>query len=312
MNDTFKYIIKDICKEKNIQIKEFSFGYVLELKKDTKFRYIINHSFPLNSQSSGKLADDKFASYEILSSHNIPVIKQNLILNPEHDYNKSISVSDYWNDIQRYFDKYGKVVLKPNEGSNGIGVYLCVNIEDIKKVINENFKDMRNFLICPYYDSIAEYRTIFLNGECLLIYKKTKPFVTGDGTSTVKQLLESQCYIGNNKITEISENLDLNYIPKENEKYDISWKHNLSGGAFSDIIPDGELKNRIKELALKSANSLNMTFASVDIIHGTDDKLYIMEINSNIYMDKFLKQDEKRYPIVKDIYGKAIDNMFVD
>ena len=54
MNETFKGVIKNICDEKHISMKELSFGYILQLRKDNKIKHIINHSFPLNSQSARK------------------------------------------------------------------------------------------------------------------------------------------------------------------------------------------------------------------------------------------------------------------
>ena len=108
----------------------------------------------------------------------------------------------------------------------------------------------------------------------------------------------------------VRETVDELLNAKEGEHYQFSWKYNLIGGATSEILEDGELKNTIQDLAFRAAQGLNMVFASIDIIHTTDDELFLMEVNSNVYMEKFLGQDSERYAIVKSIYSKAIDTIF--
>lgn len=306
LNELFKGMIRDICKGKGVSVNELSFGYILQLKKENKIKYLFNHSFPLNSQVAGKLADDKYAAYEIFKNSNIPVIEHNIIFNRE--YNSDI---EYWNYIKTYFEANNKkIVIKPNNGHNGIGVFVCDNFDDIKNVIHENFKNAYDFLLCPYYESIAEYRTIYLDGACLLTYRKIKPFVIGNGIDSIRDLFFKNKSLGKNKLSEITSSIDLESAPKKDEKIELSWKYNLSSGAIAEIIPDGELKSKIETISILAAKAIAMKFASVDIIHTPDNKLLVMEVNSNVYMDKFLKHDSSRYPIVKEIYEKAIDSMF--
>lgn len=68
--------------------------------------------------------------------------------------------------------------------------------------------------------------------------------------------------------------------------------------------------SEISSLALKTSSILNVGFGSVDIIKTIDGKYYIMEINSGVMMDNFIKQDENGYNVAKSIYREAIKNMF--
>ena len=73
---------------------------------------------------------------------------------------------------------------------------------------------------------------------------------------------------------------------------------------------DNDLKNKIENLALKVTNSLNITFASIDIIHTTDNKLLVLEGNSGIMMKNFIKQNKDGYYIAYNLYRDAIKLMF--
>lgn len=104
--------------------------------------------------------------------------------------------------------------------------------------------------------------------------------------------------------------IDLNYIPKKNEIYYLSWKHNLSGGAVPRIVNEGVLKNKIIELVRKTGKAANVDFATVDVIETNEKELYVMEINSGVCMTKFVEQIPEGRDIAKKIYSKAIDRLF--
>ena len=66
----FYKLIKRICDEKGISMRNTSFDYVTTLEKDGKVRHIIgdnNASLELNSASSYKIANDKFACFSVLA-----------------------------------------------------------------------------------------------------------------------------------------------------------------------------------------------------------------------------------------------------
>lgn len=104
--------------------------------------------------------------------------------------------------------------------------------------------------------------------------------------------------------------LDYEYIPEKGEKIYLSWKHNLSGGALPFMNIDDSLKNKIKELVLQTAKSMNINFASIDIIKTKSGELYVLEVNSGICMRHFIENIDGGYEISKSIYGKAIEKIF--
>ena len=70
----FNDIIKEICKEKDIEYQELSDDWIIKLKKNNKIRFIVGYKFDLNTQALSEICNDKYALYTVLSSENLPII----------------------------------------------------------------------------------------------------------------------------------------------------------------------------------------------------------------------------------------------
>lgn len=303
-------IIKELCKEMNIKVEKLSYGWLLQLSKDGKVRHITRNHFDNNSQASSEIADDKYATYEVLKSQNVPVIEHTMIFNPA-TRTKYIPEEGMWNTVVSEFLKYGKVVVKSNNDCMGKGVELCHNLREIEIAIEKLFHQKEDSVsLCPYYDIKTEYRTFYLDGKVLLIYGKTRPFVIGDGKATLGELVERLHLPDKKVIQDNLSKLDMNIVPKQEEKVAISWKYNLSGGATAKVLEEGELYQKIEELVIKAGKAMNMNFATIDVIQTVDDELYVMEVNSGVCATIFAETVDGGYELIKDVYRKALEAMF--
>lgn len=88
-----------------------------------------------------------------------------------------------------------------------------------------------------------------------------------------------------------------------------SWKHNLSQGAEARLVEDEKIKQIISKMALKAMDVIDARFASVDIVRRNDEYM-IIEINSGVYMNKFMEQVPNGREIGRRVYEKAIDKIF--
>ena len=301
--------MQELCSEMNIKMEKLSYDWVLQLSKDGKVRHITRNHIDINPQATGDIADDKYATYEVLKSQNVPVVKHTMIFNPDKR-NKYISEEEALAIIASEFSKYGCVVVKPNSGWEGIGVERCHTLEETKSTIRKLFKTQESVSICPYYDIQMEYRTFYLNGEVLLIYGKTKPFVIGDGKTCLSKLIEKLNLPDEEVVQDNLSMIDMTYVPKNKEKIEISWKHNLSGGATPTILEKGELYDKIEGLAIQAGKAMNINFATIDIIQTKENNLYVLEVNSGVSATIFAEKVQGGYEIIKDIYRKALQAMF--
>ena len=210
-------------------------------------------------------------------------------------------------EVLDLFNKYHcDVVLKPNNGACGVGVYHITDKIRLKEIYEQLLTNNFSISLCPFYEIENEFRTIILNNEVKLMYGKIRPIVLGDGKSTIKELLEHFNYEYFKEYDESNKDI----ILEVGQTFEYDWKFNLSRGSkmFLDINQDDY--NHISSLALQTSSSVGFRFGSVDIIKTKDGKYYIMEINSGVMMDNFIKQEENGYDIAKSIYKEAIINMF--
>ena len=297
----FHVLMREVCAELGVKMEKLSFDWILQLSKDGKVRHITGTRFDLNPEASGDIACDKYATYEVLNSQNVPTIKHVMIFNPATRLSL-IEDDGIWITVISEFLKYGCLVVKPNSGCEGNGVFLCHNIKETESAIQKLFETQDSISICPYYDIKTEFRTFYLDGEVMLIYGKTKPSVVGDGKSSIGELVEKLNLPDKSVVKDNLKELDLSYIPKSGEKVDISWKHNLSGGAVPEILQKGELYDKIEQLAISAGKAMNINFATIDIIETTDGNLYVLEINSGIGATIFTELVDGGTEIIKEIY----------
>ncbi len=291
----FLLVIKEICNELNIDYKTISKDWITILEKDEKIHYIVGYKFDLNGNGISRIMDDKYAFYELVKLYNFPIIEHNIIFK---NYDKK--------EIETLFCKYNKeVVIKINTGTCGKDVYKINKIEELFKLLDDLLNNNFSLSLCPYVNIKNEYRVILLDDEVLLTYGKIKPVVYGDGKRSIKDLLiEFNPYFFN-KIDNLPQK-----ILKTNEFYEYSWKFNLSQGAMPFLEVDDKIKKKIIKEGLKIAKKLNLRFCSLDFVIDDNDNLLLMEANSGVMMDNFIKIIPNGRDIAKDIYRKAINKMY--
>ena len=297
-------VIREICEELNIDFKLLSRDWIIKLEKNNKIRFVSGYKFDLNTHAIGEIIDDKYGLYEILKDENIPIIEHNIIYSKDNNSDFAIGYNDY-NIVKEYFKTHNNsIVIKPNIGTCGKGVYHIENIDDIEPTLELLFNKNYSLSYCPFYDIRKEYRIIVLNNEVKLIYQKERPVIKGNGINTIKELL-----IDFNKNYFIDKELDEEYdrVLNKNELFEYSWKFNLSKGSVSSIVTDKELIKKLTDITSRILSKYNMKFVSIDVI-DTYNKLLIMEINSGVMMKNIYYQLGEK--IVKDIYKEAIIELF--
>lgn len=298
MDKEFHELIKEICKNNNIKYKLISNNWITILKKNNITKVIVGYKFDNNSYALGKIFDDKYATYELLKENNIDVLEHSLVypLTNKNEYAKGYNNIKY---IEEIFNKYNKnIVIKINNGTCGRKVNKFDNIKELKKYYKK-IKGNKSYSITPFCNIENEYRTIILNNEIKLIYKKELPYIYGDGKTKIEDLLKKFNY-------EYFKNTKNNKVLKNNEKYLYGWKFNLSNGARPSLDINEKDKKEILKIINKLIKKFDLGFCSVDIIK-TNNKFMVLEINSGVMMINLMKEINKE--IAYKIYEEAILNM---
>ena len=300
-------IIYEICQKYNISIKQINLTSILELNYNKSTHFIWSRRFDLNSAISAKIADNKHDTIKVLESHNIPVVSCKKITRP-YTIEYADSMSSNYCICKELLDKHGAVVIKPNNSYEGNGVYKCINGKQIEEALTNLYAKYKYLIVSPYKNIKSEYRTIFLKGEVLLVYKKELPYIVSDGKKPlIELLLQKEEYFS--FISSFKEK-ELKQVYEKGEKIYLNWKFNLSQGALCSIVYEKSLYNKLSSLAIAASNAIGIAFASVDIIIDENDQMRILEINSGVAMDQFIQKETSGRQIAASIYEKAIKYMF--
>lgn len=303
-------IIKQIALENDLSYEVLSCDLVIKLTKGNKIRYINGYKFGLNSHSLGLILDDKYATYELLNSLGISVCKHHILFRPNNhnSYAKNYNSFKYCYDL---FLKYNKnVILKVNNGTCGDGVYHITTKKELKKIYNHLLKYNFSISLCPYYDIKNEYRVILLNNEIKIMYGKINPVVIGNGKDKLIDLLKdfNINYFGYK--TNLKKNINYNKVLKKDEKFIYDFKYNLSKGSIITEDIDKETKSIISKMAKDVSKKINLGFGSIDIIKTNDDKYYVLEINSGVMIENYIKLTSDGFKKAKKVYEEAVLEMF--
>ncbi len=264
------------------------------------------------------MVSDKQLTKKILADGNIPV--------PYGAAAKSIE------EVEEAAQKVGyPLVLKPLDSNQGKGVTVNITSGD---QLGEAFAEARKYskkVIVERYISGKDYRVLVIGGRVSAVAERRPPEVTGDGRSTVEQLVEQEnqnplrgedhekplTYIKLDDIAEKclkSQGLTLKSIPEAGRIVRLRQNGNIStGGTARNCTEDIHPKNAQYAIAAARAVGLDVAgidFASEDISIPLDMNAgAIIEVNAAPGLRMHLYPSEGK-PV--DVANDIIDMMYPD
>jgi glutathione synthase/RimK-type ligase-like ATP-grasp enzyme len=162
-------MVAAVCARSGIAFRSFSDEWVLQLIQNDITRWVVGYKFDINNAAAGEVAQDKVATYIVLSAADVEVIPHYLVRSLPHDL---IHLQELHHDLGG-----APVVTKPLEGTGGREVALFQTVDDALSMIRASGKPA--WAVSPYYELQAEYRLIMLDGSVMLAYEKTQPNYRG-------------------------------------------------------------------------------------------------------------------------------------
>ena len=206
------------------------------------------HSFQLEgpnlertSRNAAVLARNKSLSHRVLKRGGFPVPNELKVINEE--------------SCKKFVKEFGfPVVVKPSDKDQAVGV--TANISDLQELTRAYAfarKQSRNILIQNHVEG-KEFRLNIVNGKLVWCYEKHPASVTGDGVSTVLQLIQKENLTPkrsnfratgikkieiHSRLKEVLEQQgsDLRSIPNTNEIIYLNRTGGISSGGSPIIIP---------------------------------------------------------------------------
>lgn len=258
------------------------------LKKGIPFRRLGEHSLiqlgygknirrvqaAVSSKTSNiavEIAQDKFFTKQLLSENFLPV-PEGLIIK---------SISELESAMQQIAAPYA---IKPVDGNHGNGVALnLISKEEVARAFQFAQSFSRNVLIEEMCTG-KDYRILVIDGVLAAAAERLPPFVVGDGTKTILQLIEklnldprrgeghmntlTKIDIDETLLSVINKsNLSLEHILNTGEKIILRENANLSSGGTATDVTD-QVHPDIKILCERAARVVGLDICGLDLIHS--------------------------------------------
>ncbi len=164
-------------------------GYLYELRGRGKSRVMVIGLSPINDAGSARLAADKFYTALVLDRAGFKVPRCTRCLAPETFELSSFPQYTGLESARRFAGEHGfPLVVKPNRGSRGRDVTRVDNLSELEAAVETVWQ--RDYLaLVQERVKGFDLRLDFLDGEYLLGYSRQPVVLTGDGKTSLGELL---------------------------------------------------------------------------------------------------------------------------
>ncbi|PPK70202.1 ATP-grasp domain-containing protein [Actinokineospora auranticolor] len=136
--------------------------WVAEISRGAARELLIGYTFPLNDAAASQIAWDKVAASAVLESAKVACVGHRLI-RPDWAFGETV---DWTPELP--------VVIKPNVAYGGRGVLLARTADEVAAAVAELLPRYPAIAWSPFLEIADEYRTVFLDGEPLLVFRKVR------------------------------------------------------------------------------------------------------------------------------------------
>ncbi|HYF44759.1 MAG TPA: hypothetical protein VD926_01025, partial [Acidimicrobiales bacterium] len=230
------------------------------------------HNTQLDDPVTLRLALDKVMVHGLLRDAGIPV--------PEH---RQFTPGDPEPGLELLRQAGGAFVVKPASGtSGGTGVTCAVDSERDFHRAGLHAARLGERLLIERHLVGEEFRFLFLDGELLDVIRRRAPHVTGDGTSTVAELVSAENHRreaggGHDGISVLELDLDsvltldqaglaVDSVVPAGTAVAVKSAANSNAPADNDTVDLVEIDETVVDQARAAASILGLRFAGVDLI----------------------------------------------
>lgn len=293
--------------------------------KNGRKRYLKYSSLDLNTLAASDIAKDKDYANFFMKRMGYPTISGKTFFSKE--WCKRIGSDRNVDAGYKYAKQLGlPLIVKPNGGSQGVGVAMVSNKREFYKAMNFIFTQDKVALVQRVVRG-KDYRVVVLDNEVISAYLRIPLNVTGNGKSTISKLIKEKqrAFIasGRDTVIDISDpriktklerqGLSLKHIPRAGEKVYLLDNANLStGGDSKDITKN--IHPEFKKIAVKLTKDMGLRVCGVDfMIEGSIEekpqKYWIIEINAAPGLDHYIKTGREQEKIVESFYLKILKSL---
>ncbi len=299
------------------------FGYI-ETREGLRLP-IKGGALPLNSYAAGEAARDKDFCGRLIQSAGLPTPSFKLVHSKRaiaQLHTASPHVAKALNSIDNAADLAGELgfplYLKPNEGTQGIGVQKLTKPEQLPEALEKSLQANDRVLLQKAVSG-RDYRIIVLDEKILAVIERRPLSILGDGHSPVKTLLEEKKASlktrgGGQKIEQddprilqmLSEaKLTLASVLKKEQELQLLPNANLSTGGQAIDMTD-HISPVHAQLALNAAKACGLRYAGVDLLCNDitlpTSSAHVLELNAGPGLTNFWQSAKAHEDRVREIF----------
>ncbi len=293
--------------------------------RDGKKRYFRYNTLDLNPVGASDIAKDKDYANLFMKRMGYPIVSGKAFYSNE--WCAMIGSKRNIHAAYAYARKLGfPVIVKPNEGSHGNGVFLVQTKKQLYGALAFIFKHDRVALV-QHVVRGRDYRIVVLDSKVISAYERISLSIVGDGSSSIKELLKKKQkrFRGGGRDTRIKlddiriahklglQRLALRSVPERGKRIYLLDNANLSSGGDAvdvtkPIHPD------FKKLAVKLTRDMGLRLAGVDLMVTGDirqkpKKYWVLEVNAAPGLDHYVKTGAAQQKIVENLYLKVLKSL---
>lgn len=283
-----------------------------------------NTRFNINPLGSVEVAKDKnYASFFLKKfGYNVPEGQSFF----SEELNEHLETKRTIDDGFDYAKSLGlPLIIKPNNFSQGMFVTKIFNKKEYYKVAKKILKATKVMIVEKFYTG-NDYRIVVLDGQIISAYQREPLKVTGNGKSTISELLQEKqnefIEKGRDTIIDLQDyrialklkkhKISLGTIISENQTLQILDNANLSTGGMSYDFTT-KIHSDYANLAINITKDMELRLCGVDILTSDISKplsdYVIIEINSAPGLDNYASLGEEQVQIVDDLYFKILQSL---
>jgi len=216
------------------------------------------------------------------------------------------------------------VYAKPVDGSKGVNVFYCADEADLTRAIQTFEHDHVKVALIEEAIHLPDFRLVILNGELISAYRRVPLAVTGDGQSTIAELLvllqDEYHQTGRDTFLKTDDariltrlrhlGLDLTSVPEPGRPVRLLDISNLSAGGTA-IDHTRDVAPRWRDLAATIAHEFGLRFCGVDLacadLTSPLGDYAIIEVNGTPGLDHYGAVGTEQERIVRELYARVLN-----
>ncbi len=293
--------------------------------KNGKNRYFRYNTLDLNPVGAADISKDKDYATFFMHTLGYPTIPGRAFFSDE--WCATIGSNRDIKAAYRYAKKLDfPVIVKPNSGSQGVGVALVYTKQEFFRAMKEIFRGDKIALVQrPVHGK--DYRVVVLDNTIISAYERVPLNIVGDGRSTIRQLLtkKARAFQKADRDTQIKmsdprianklkhQGMSMRSVPPRGQQIFLLDNANLSSGGDS-IDVTKKIHPEFKKIAINLTKDMGLRMCGVDImvdgdIANSPRRYWIIETNAAPGLDHYVKTGKAQQKIVENLYLRVLKSL---